>query len=172
MSLFTAVASIMRTLLVQESVGQAEAMIGVARMFLWANLETTFTIIMGCLPTLPKLFKQEGLNFAALKHTLGSFLTKTSHSFQQHTGEFPRSRGANRSGYYDLDALNSAKHDLPALTPNTADGSAPGPTTACFHHEGDHDHPSGDITRTDQFILTYGSVPDQWSEPARPREGR
>lgn len=170
MSLFTAVASIMRTLLVQESVGQAEAMIGVARMFIWANLETTFTVIMGCLPTLPKLFKQEGLNFSMLKHSLRSLFTKTSHTFQRHIDDFPQSQGTDRSGYYDLATLNPVKHGLPALISNTADGSVLGPTTTCFHHESDDNHLAGDITRTNQFTLTYDSMPNQWAEPARPRK--
>ncbi|KAK8042321.1 hypothetical protein PG994_012804 [Apiospora phragmitis] len=157
MSVFTAAASIMRTILVQEAVGQAEAMLGVARMFLWANLETTFTIIMGCLPILPKLFQQERLNFIIIKGYVQTIFTKTVRTFQQGTRRgSQQSQDTKQSGGHDIDSMNSGTLGLAALTPNvTSHKNALGSNITCSGREPHHGDTAADITRTDQFMVSY-----------------
>ncbi|KAI2468972.1 hypothetical protein F4781DRAFT_431804 [Annulohypoxylon bovei var. microspora] len=152
MSVFTAVASIMKTTLVQESVGQAEEMQSVAETFIWSNLEQTFIIIMGCIPTLPQLFKQDTTFFRAIRSPLQYFTSKGS-SVYQRTGEPMHIGNGDRAGYYNLDRPNATKLGL--LPPSSAEQSKPGRSTACFNEERDFQGKAGEITRTDQFTLAY-----------------
>ncbi|KAK8024451.1 hypothetical protein PG993_012517 [Apiospora rasikravindrae] len=166
MSIFTAVASIMRTILVQEAVGQAEAMQGVARMFLWANLETTFTIIMGCLPILPKLFQQERFNFVIIKSYVQTVFNRTIRSFHQGTRRSQQAQDAKHNGYHGLESVKTDKHHMAALAPDSPPHKpALGPNTTCSSREPNFSDAAGDITRTDQFMVSYEGAPTRSDGP-------
>ncbi|KAI0023867.1 hypothetical protein F4780DRAFT_728130 [Xylariomycetidae sp. FL0641] len=153
LSVFTAVASIMKTTLVQESVGQAEEMESVAQTFIWSNTEQTFIIIMGCVPTLPQLFKQDTMLFRFIRNPPKYFITKGSGSSYRPTDNALQPNNSDRAGYYNLDRLDGVKLGL--QPPFSTEQSVPGRSTACFNGEGDYQGKAGAITRTDQFTLAY-----------------
>lgn len=95
MSMFTAVASVIKTTLVKRSLGQPGDMQSVAKTFLWSNMETTFIIIMGCIPTIPQLFYQGPVYSWFI--SLGSAAGKLSR------------KSTTPSRYYDMDSGNAVE---------------------------------------------------------------
>ncbi|KAI0469791.1 hypothetical protein GGR56DRAFT_661926 [Xylariaceae sp. FL0804] len=146
MSIFTAVASIFKTVEVKESVGQASAMESVGKMFIWSVLEQTFVIIMGCLPTLPKLFTDDTMFSRLVKYPLRYFPTKGSRDSDPDSSD--------RKGYHNLDQLNAVKLGLHPPPSTEPEYMMPGRVVACSNKAGYEGKP-GETSRTDQFTLAY-----------------
>lgn len=144
-SLFTMAMSIMKTLVAQgSSKDTVDVQYNASLAVLWAGLEQTFVIIMGCVPPLRALLRLEIPLFSSISSSLNSLIHRN------------RSSGSTRSGKQSpsvasYDASVGAHHN--GEKNNTYNH---GPGANYYPDSSEQSLGSGQhVRRTDQFTVSY-----------------
>ncbi|RYP66870.1 hypothetical protein DL769_005902 [Monosporascus sp. CRB-8-3] len=166
MSLFTATMSILKTYTIhwQGNPAVTDPLYRNSLQVLWANMEQTCVIIMGCVPTLRAIVKIElPLGLSRFGKSLASLIGRTTDASKASSaamgkpsssisGQSSYYRTSRSGGYHDLE-MNTYKLGHHAMLEVSVSTRTPLPNTTGGSSESlvDANH----VRRTDQFIVSY-----------------
>jgi hypothetical protein len=161
-SLFTMAMSIMKTLVAQgSSKDTVDVQYNASLAVLWAGLEQTCVIIMGCVPPLRALLRLDIPIFSSIGSSLNS-LIRRNRSRSSNSGKQSPSIAS-----YDnpIGAYRNAEKSTPMLGLVGLSHEALGPV-ATYHQDGSQQSfGSGNhVRRTDQFTISYNQAGEFGSE--------